>query len=156
MKLCLTIVSFVFAVFAMPAASIVGEPSPGKKDSLPRFIQIKEVELKEGWYKCRGVDLDDKPYTGVAVIRKLKDQYVVHWYIDSAAITGTGILVGDKFSVGWLRNNSRGVNVYDVLPKGRLDGQYAALPTSDGKLRRETLTWWADLDKVDEEPDSNE
>ena len=90
----------------------------------PQFgkqAEIKEIELKEGWYAFRG-NKGEVGYAGMATVRKIGEQYIVRWFHDGGASTGTvvvatGFHTGDIFSVGWAARPGRCHRVYG--PEGR-------------------------------------
>ncbi len=113
----------------------------------------QEVSDISGYYTCKGVEHGGKAYSGVAVITKKGEVYVIQWVVGSAStFTGIGIRQGNSFSASWAITNDkgmviRGVNTYRIEPGPRLIGRWATLP-GNGVLQNETLTF---LKAVEEE-----
>jgi hypothetical protein len=112
-----------------------------------------EVADISGYYNCRGQESSGKTYSGVAVISKKNDIYVIQWMIGSGStFTGIGIRQGNTFSASWAlpaeRGLVRGVNTYKIEPGPRLVGRWATLPGS-GALQSETLTFLKSIEEDD-------
>jgi hypothetical protein len=107
-------------------------------------LAAKDVGDITGYYTCRGRDGKGGEYTGVAVISKQKEVYVVQWTIGiGAAFIGLGIRQGDMLAVSWAMPGDkagvvRGINLYRIEPGPRLTGQWATLP-GNGMINTETL-----------------
>ena len=79
----------------------------------------------EGNYTIAGKNPNGTRYQGMLVIAKLASTYELRWKVGQSAYRGTGILVGNTLSVGWLaQTDSCGVVSYKVS-KTRLDGIWA-------------------------------
>src|SRR5437870_2506795 len=95
-----------------------------------------EVGDISGYYTCKGMEVGGKSYSGVAVISRKGDVYVVQWVVGSGStFTGIGIRQGNTFAASWAipgeRGVVRGVNVYRVETASggpRLSGRWASLP----------------------------
>ncbi|MFO0967168.1 MAG: hypothetical protein U0793_16510 [Gemmataceae bacterium] len=110
-----------------------------------------EVGDLSGFYTCKGQEVGGKAYSGVAVISKKKDIYVIQWMVTGGAtFTGVAIRQGDTFSASWMlpgeRGTIRGVNVYKIESGPRLTGRWATLP-GPGYLQNETLTFLKALEE---------
>ena len=108
-----------------------------------------------GYYTCRGVETGGKTYSGVAVISKKNEVYLVQWMIGGAStFTGIGIRQGNSFSASWAiaseRGLVRGVNTYKIEPGPRLVGRWATLP-GNGNLQNETLTFLKNIEDEEDE-----
>lgn len=119
----------------------------------PRIL-LKEVSDIAGYYTCKGVEAGGKKYSGIAVIAKKNDIYVVTWVIGGAStFAGVGIRQGDTLAVSWVmpveKGFVRGVNLYKIEPGPRLVGTWATLP-GPGVLQKETLTFLKNLEPDEE------
>lgn len=65
--------------------------APGK--NLPDLAPPAGVEI-EGYYTCNGKDANHEPYSGVVVIARRGDVYVVGWQIESNTSVGVGLRQG--------------------------------------------------------------
>jgi hypothetical protein len=127
--------------------SLIGVDSP--PDPLPprkteAKLASKDVGDITGYYTCRGQDGKGGGYTGVAVISKQREVYVVQWTIGVASsFIGLGIREGNRLAVSWAMPGDklgvvRGINLYRIEPGPRLVGQWATLP-GNGTINTETL-----------------
>ena len=131
--------------------STPNRPDAVKVGVKPETFKPKEPADISGYYACRGTEGSGKNYSGVAVISKKNDVYVVQWVVGvGAAFFGVGIRDGDTLACSWALPGDKGVvrgaNLYRI-ETGRLVGRWTALP-GDGRIRTETLTF---LKKLDEE-----
>ena len=113
-----------------------------------------EVADISGYYTCKGLETGGKTYSGVCVITKKNDVYLVQWMVGSGStFTGIGIRQGNTLSASWALPNERGilrgVNVYRIEPGPRLVGRWATLP-GGGNLQNETLTFLKSVEEDDE------
>lgn len=113
----------------------------------------KEIGDLSGYYTCKGLELGGKSYSGVVVLSKKGDVYLVRWIVGAGApFTGVGIRQGDIFAAGWAlqeeRGLVRGVNMYRIEPGPRLTGRWASLP-GPAVPQTETLTFLKHLDIED-------
>jgi hypothetical protein len=112
----------------------------------------REVLDITGYYTCSGKETNGSRYTGIAVITKVKEIYVVQWTVGiGSTFLGVGIRQGNSLSVSWAQPADkgvvRGINVYRIDKGPMLTGRWATLP-GDGELKTETLTY---LKKLGEE-----
>ena len=118
---------------------------------LPQKIG-QEVGDITGFYSCKGTEAGGKAYSGMAVIQKKNDVYIVHWMVGGAGFTGVGIRLGDTISVSWAlpgeKGIVRGVNVYRIEQGPRLIGRWASLP-GPGIVQDETLVFLKRLEPDD-------
>jgi hypothetical protein len=111
-----------------------------------------ETEI-DGYYVCKGID-NLKDYTGITVITKKEEVYLVQWMVGmGGGFFGVGIRQGDTLAVSWalpgdVKGVVRGINMYHIEKGPRLVGEWATLP-GRGTVNRETLTF---LKKLDSEP----
>ena len=83
--------------------------------------QGAEVEVGDlsGYYTCRGEETSGKKYSGVAVITKKNDVYLVQWMVGSGStFTGVAVRQGSTFAASWAMTTEkgivRGVNLYRI------------------------------------------
>jgi hypothetical protein len=110
----------------------------------------QEVGDISGYYSCKGVEAGGKAYSGVAVITKKNEVYVVQWMVGGGStFSGVGIRQGDTLSASWAlpaeRGIIRGVNVYRIEAGPRLVGRWASVP-GPGVVQTETLSFLKKLD----------
>jgi hypothetical protein len=105
----------------------------------------KDVGDISGYYACSGKEGVGKTYSGVAVITKKNDAYIIQWIIGAGgAFYGVAIRQGDTFAASWAipgdKGVVRGINLYRIESGPRLVGRWTAFP-GDGSIRTETLTF---------------
>jgi hypothetical protein len=121
------------------------EPTKAPVGKIEAKLASKDVGDITGYYTCRGVDGKGGSYTGVAVISRQKEVYVVQWTIGvGSAFVGLGIRQGETLAVSWAIPGDkagvvRGINMYHIEPGPRLTGQWATLP-GNGVINTETLS----------------
>ena len=107
-----------------------------------------------GYYNCKGKEASGKGYTGVVILSRKGDVYMVQWVLQGGtSIVGVGIRQGASFSAAWALPKDggitvRGVNVYRVEGTAsgpRLVGRWASIP-GDGQQQVEVLTFLKKLD----------
>jgi hypothetical protein len=142
---------------------LAGAPSspdnPEKKEATPKTPKVKAEPVEaapeiDGYYTCKGKEAAGKAYSGICVIAKKNDVYLVSWMIGAgSSFTGIGIRQGNQLVVSWSlsgdRGLVRGVNLYQIQSGGQLTGRWATLP-GPGVMQSETLTFLKKLD-VEEE-----
>jgi hypothetical protein len=110
---------------------------------------VADIDI-DGYYSCKGLD-NLKNYSGIAVITKKEEVYVVQWMVAmGGGFYGVGIRQGNTLAVSWaLPGDSkgvvRGINVYQIEKGPRLVGEWATLP-GRGTVNRETLTFLKKLE----------
>jgi hypothetical protein len=109
-----------------------------------------EVADLSGYYTCKGQELGGKTYSGVAVITKKNEVYLIQWVVGSGSnFTGVAVRQGNTFAASWAmpgdRGIVRGVNLYKVESGPRLVGRWATLP-GPGYMQNETLTFLKNLE----------
>jgi hypothetical protein len=126
-----------------------------------KLVKAEKVTLEQevadisGYYTCRGQETGGKTYSGVAVISKKGEVYVVQWMVGGGStFAGIGIRQGNTFSASWAiageRGLVRGVNMYKIEPGPRLVGRWATLP-GGGYLQTETLTFLKNAEEEEED-----
>jgi hypothetical protein len=134
----------------------INSPRP---EVVAKNVPQLETEIGDisGYYTCKGMEVGGKTYSGVTVISRKGDVYVVQWVIGSGStFTGIGVRQGNTFAASWAmageRGLVRGVNVYRVETAGanpRLVGRWASMP-GPGALQSETLNFLKPMDDEDE------
>lgn len=130
-------------------------------DSLEKEKIEKHEKLKieqgigdlSGYYACRGQEGSGKNYTGITVITKRNDVYVIQWNCGGSSFVGIAIRQGNTLAASWTipgdaKGLVRGINMYRIEPGPRLVGRWATLP-GKGALQSETLTFLKALDEDD-------
>jgi hypothetical protein len=82
-----------------------------------------------GEYEVHGHEMGDGRYNGKAAVTKSGDTYAVVWMFGPDIHRGTGILLGDTFSIVFYVRQSPvpGLAVYHVEEDGTLTGQFTVL-----------------------------
>jgi hypothetical protein len=125
----------------------------GTKADLKKSVPSAEVGDISGYYSCKGVEAGGKKYSGVAVIVKKSDVYVIQWMVGGGStFSGVAIRQGDTFAASWAlasdRGIIRGINLYRIESGPRLVGRWASAP-GPGVVQNETLTFLKKLDLED-------
>jgi hypothetical protein len=132
----------LLAFAALVGVDVSPDAAPTRKTEVK--LATKDVGDITGYYTCRGRDGKGGGYTGIAVISKQKEVYVVQWTIGiGSAFVGLGIRQGDTLAVSWAMPGDklgvvRGINLYRIEPGPRLIGQWATLP-GNGMINTEAL-----------------
>src|SRR4029077_18665721 len=79
----------------------------------------QEVPDISGYYTCKGLETGGKTYSGVAVISRKGDVYIIQWVVGGGStFTGIGTRQGNSFSASWALPSDkglvRGVNTYRI------------------------------------------
>src|SRR5437763_1884598 len=88
-----------------------GNPgTPPSKADVNKAIQSSEVGDISGYYVCKGVEAGGKAYSGVAVIVKKSDVYLVQWMVGSGStFSGIAIRQGETLAASWALPGERGI-----------------------------------------------
>lgn len=91
----------------------------GLKEQAPLAPQVEDIEIT-GYYTCEGQTLEGT-YSGIVVITKKRDTYLVRWLFQSGQrIVGTGMREGNAVWIGWSDQATVGVCRYRIeLEKDR-------------------------------------
>lgn len=129
-------------VFALPALLFTTAFLPPFQPDPP-----PEPDLS-GVYELQGHDGDGKPYSGLAILKKKNDGYLVQWTTQVGGNTvGLGTLDGDKFICAWVRDPVIGQTVYTVSKDRKtFDGRWQSIGVH--KWHSETLRFWKAWPKV--------
>jgi hypothetical protein len=115
---------------------------------------LNEMSDISGYYTCKGKEISGKTYSGVTLITRKNDIYLVQWMLSGGStFTGVGIRQGNTLSASWAMLAEkgtlvRGVNMYKIETGPRLVGRWATIP-GPGVVQTETLTFLKNLDPED-------
>src|SRR5262245_18805053 len=85
----------------------------GLKETPPLAPRVDDIEIT-GYFTCEGQTLEGA-YTGVVVITKKRDTYLIRWIFQSGQrIIGTGMREGNVLWVGWSNQTTVGVCRYRI------------------------------------------
>jgi hypothetical protein len=126
-----------------------GEPAP--KTPKVKAAAVEDAPSLDGYYTCKGKEAGGNAYSGICVIAKKNDVYLVSWMIGAgSSFTGIGVRNDKTLAVSWSMASDRGglirgVNLYTIQSGGRLVGRWATLP-GPGVMQTETLTFLKGLE----------
>src|SRR5258708_14511673 len=105
----------VTSMFLLNSASPQG---PSAKADIAKSVP-QEVGDISGYYSCKGVEAGGKAYSGVAIVAKKNDVYLVQWMVGGAStFSGVGIRQADTLSPSWAlpppRRIIRGLTSYPI------------------------------------------
>ena len=114
----------------------------------------QEIGDLSGYYTCKGQEVGGKSYSGIAVLIKKSDVYLIQWMVGGGStFSGLAIRQGNTLAASWAipgdRGVIRGVNLYRIETGPRLTGRWSTLP-GPGVMQSETLTFLKKLDTEDE------
>ncbi len=126
-----------------------GPPGPQAKADVKKSVQLDVGDIS-GYYTCKGVEAGGKSYSGVAVIVRKNDVYLIQWMVGGGStFSGIAIRQGDTLAASWAlpaeRGIVRGVNLYRIESGPRLVGRWASAP-GPGVMQNETLTFLKKLE----------
>lgn len=145
--------SLLFLTLTLPFGSPDSPKDPPPK--IQPMLVDEKVDLS-GYYTCKGQEAAGKVYTGVVMIEKKNEVYVLQWIVGGgSSFTGIGIRQGNSLAASWAIPNQagaivRGVNLYRVEATAngpRLVGRWASMP-GPGVQQTETLNF---LKKLEDE-----
>jgi hypothetical protein len=128
---------------------------PIKQTKAEKLSADQEVGDLSGYYTCKGLETSGKAYTGVVVLTKKNEIYLIQWNCGGSSFVGVGIRQGNTLAASWTipgdsKGMVRGVNMYRVESGPRLVGRWATLP-GNGLLQSETLTFLKGMDEDEAE-----
>ena len=134
-------------LFGTTAAPETGKSAPNLRQVEPEMADIS------GYYTCKGQEAGGKNYSGIVVLNKKNDVYLIQWVVGGGStFSGIAIRQGPHLAASWSiaseRGVVRGVNLYriEVASSGpRLVGRWASVP-GPGIQQNETLTFLKKLD----------
>src|ERR1043165_79643 len=110
--------------------------NPQLAKAQPNLRQVEpEVADISGYYTCKGQEAGGKNYTGIVVLTKKSDVYLIQWVVGGGStFSGIAIRQGNNLAASWSipgeRGIVRGVNLYriDSASSGpRLVGRWASV-----------------------------
>ena len=142
-------------ILAVALGAVTANSPEGPLAKLEKREAQAEVGDISGYYTCKGQEAGGKNYSGVAVITKKNDVYLIQWVVGAGStFTGIGVRQGTTFAASWAMTTEkgvmRGVNLYKVESGPRLNGRWATLP-GNGQMQNETLTFLKALEHEEEE-----
>jgi hypothetical protein len=142
----------LFLVTSLALLNSGSPQGPSAKADVSKSLPVEVGDIS-GYYSCKGMEAGGKAYSGIAVIAKKNDVYLVQWMVGGGStFSGVGIRLGDTLSASWAlpaeRGIIRGVNVYRIETGPRLVGRWASVP-GPGIVQNETLTFLKKLDPED-------
>src|SRR5579871_980652 len=107
---------------ALSALELFGSTTgnPQLSDNKPNLRQAEpETADLSGYYVCKGQEAGGKNYTGVAVLTKKSDVYLIQWVVGGgSSFSGIAIRQGNTLAASWSipgeRGIVRGVNLYRI------------------------------------------
>jgi len=149
--------SLALLVATLPT-TVSGLAEPGKPDPKKGSPGIRQVEPElpadlSGYYTCKGQEAGGKNYSGVCVLTKKADVYLISWVVGGgSSFSGIAIRQGNQFAASWSiateRGTVKGVNLYRIesTDKGpRLVGRWSSVP-GPGVQQTETLVFLKAMD----------
>ncbi len=126
----------------------LGPLSANRPDTTQKSIDKRGTEPEvgdlSGYYICKGAETGGKNYSGVTVITKKNDVYLIQWVVGGSTFFGIGIRQGNTLAASWAMPGDkgvvRGVNLYKIEPGPRLSGRWASFP-GPGYMQNETLSF---------------
>jgi hypothetical protein len=139
-------------LFGNSADPQIGKAAPG----LPK-AQAEVADLS-GYYTCKGQEAGGKAYSGICVLTKKNEVYLIQWVVGNGSnFNGIAIRQGNTLAASWSivseRGIVRGVNMYKVESTNngaKLSGRWASVP-GPGVQQTETLSFLKKLDTEEEE-----
>ena len=140
----------LFGTTANP--QIAKGPTPNVRPVEPDLADIS------GYYTCKGQEAGGKSYSGIVVLTKKADVYLISWVVGGGSnFSGIAIRQGNNLAGSWSitteRGIVRGVNLYRIESASsgpRLVGRWASVP-GPGVQQTETLTFLKKLDAEEDE-----
>jgi hypothetical protein len=134
--------------------------NPQLSKAAPTPSRQAEADIGDlsGYYTCKGQEAGGKNYTGICVLTKKSDVYLITWVVGGGSnFSGIAIRQGNQLAASWSiasdRGIVRGVNLYRVESTSngpRLSGRWASVP-GPGVQQAETLTFLKKLDVEEDE-----
>ena len=132
-------------------------PQTGKAVPSPRPAESEVADLS-GYYTCKGQEAGGKNYSGICVLTKKNEVYLIQWVVGNGSnFNGIALRQGNTLAASWSivseRGVIRGVNIYrieSINNVARMTGRWASVP-GPGVQQQETLTFLKKLDTEDDE-----
>jgi hypothetical protein len=128
------------------------------KGAFPNLRQSEpDVADISGFYTCKGQEAGGKNYSGIVVLTKKNDVYLIQWVVGGGStFSGIAIRQGGNLAASWSipgeRGIVRGVNLYRIESASggpRLVGRWASVP-GPGIQQNEELRFLKKLDAEEE------
>jgi hypothetical protein len=133
--------------------------NPEIAKATPPSVRPVEPDVADisGYYTCKGQEAGGKSYSGVCVLTKKGDVYLISWVVGGGSnFSGIAIRQGSQFAASWSlpteRGIVKGVNLYRIEAGSngpRLVGRWASVP-GPGIQQQEVLTFLKKLDNDEE------
>jgi hypothetical protein len=151
---------FAPILVALSTLELIGATAnPQLAKNAPPSVRPVEPDVADisGYYTCKGQEAGGKNYTGICVLTKKGDVYLITWVVGGGAnFSGIAIRQGSNFAASWSLPSERGivkgVNLYRIEAGStgpRLVGRWASVP-GPGVQQQEVLTFLKKLDNEDE------
>jgi hypothetical protein len=134
--------------------------NPQQTGKTPPNVRQVEPEIADlsGYYTCKGQEAGGKNYTGIVVMTKKSDVYLIQWVVGGGStFSGIAIRQGSNVAASWSipsdKGIIRGVNLYRVESTSsgpRLIGRWASVP-GPGIQQNEELRFLKKLEDPDGE-----
>lgn len=144
--------TLLLLAFASPSS-----PDVKKEEKSPRPPMVQEAADLSGYYTCKGEEAGGKKYSGLVVLTKRNEVYVMQWIMGGGSnFTGIAIRQGNQLAASWAIPNDkgqivRGINLYRIESTSngpRLVGRWASLP-GPGVQQEEILSFLKKLETDD-------
>lgn len=144
-------------LIAVSTIELFGTANPQlAKEGAPKARLETDADLS-GYYTCKGQDAGGKKYSGVCVLTKKQDVYLISWVVGAGStFNGIAIRQGDNLAASWAivtdKAIIRGVNLYRIESTSsgpRLVGRWASVPGPMTQLT-ETLTFLKKMELEDD------
>ncbi len=141
-------------VLVVASLGLFGAPDTEKEAAKKKGGDVRDVQPEigdlSGYYTCKGQEAGGKYYSGIALLVKKNDLYLIQWVVSGGStFSGIAIRQGDTLAASWAipgdRGVVRGINVYKIESNQRLVGRWASLP-GPGVVQSETLIFLKKLD----------
>lgn len=117
--------------------------------------ETETVDLS-GYYTCKGQEAAGKAYSGVVILTKRNDVYLIQWIVGGGAnFSGIAIRQGNNLAASWAiasdKGLVRGVNLYRVEATAsgpRMIGRWSSVP-GPGVQQTENLMFLKKLEDDD-------
>jgi hypothetical protein len=142
----------LFVLASLVVLNSGSPPAAPSKADVNKSVPQDTADIS-GYYACKGVEAGGKSYSGVALIVKKSDVYLIQWVVGGGStFSGVAIRQGDTLAASWAmpaeRGIIRGVNLYKIESGPRLSGRWASAP-GPGVVQSETLTFLKKLETDD-------
>ena len=152
------LLAIALALSVIGIGDIFATPEQQKKSKETPKLEVKELPGDlSGFYTCKGQEVGGKNYSGIVVLTKKNDVYLMSWVVGGGStFNGIAIRQGDQLAASWTiateKGLVRGINLYQckMSPTGpRLVGRWASVP-GPGIQQSEVLTFLKKLEPEDD------